>query len=253
MANSGISLVLRETVKGRNSTQGDYIEYTYEGTEDAVIGGESEAWQNGAIDTRRITAAGEGAHRLVVRYNKDPGDPEAEVPSVEFRMDPGRTNISPLQPPYVGVDNISTANLAEIRRALDENDTALVLDGGASEALAQDLYLIMLRGEEFRTVYRPTFTLVRTASSFYIWPDQGGSVGEIYLRATVISEVQSIAGSTPNFTLPQDTFTNSGAPLWNYGWLKHAPNYDTTVGNRTTESIDWEYGLWPESIYGVPS
>jgi len=256
MANSGISLVLRETIKGWNSTQGDYVEYISEGTESAVIGGRDYAKTHGAIDVRTTTAAGEGAYRLIVRYNNDPDDPNAETPSVEFRMDPGRGLDPTTQPPYgnAGDEYISTHNLNEVLKAIANNTTDLSLDGLGTDSSAQELYTYLLRGNKYKVRYNPVFTLVRTASSNYNWPSQSGSIGTLYLANSVVAEVLAIAGSTPNFELIQETYINdSAAPFWNYGWLKQMPTYDTTIGNRTTESIDWEYGLWPQINYGIPS
>lgn len=261
MSGTGTSLVLRERVDGWDDIHGDYTEYLYEGTEGAVRGAAQGHQDNGAFDTQVISAADVGAWRLRVRYNYNPESPTGEVPTFEFRMDPGRTLVSILEPPYEPtVGQISRHNIIAIKDAIASNSQGLSTDGGATEDAAQDLWRQLVYGgaSEYRIVYRPTFTIVRTASANFIWPDQTASVGQLYLVSTMLADVSALVGAQPNFTLPQSTYDNSGAaalnlPNWHYGWLKHQPTYDTIIGGKTTESIDWEYGLWGENTYGTPA
>jgi hypothetical protein len=108
----------------------------------------------------------------------------------------------------------------------------------------------------FRTVpvSVPVFRMTLTVPATY---NLGNYYTNLYPIPSVytLSTLASTLGIPSNWTavMPQgtdpSTTTTNGIPM-HYGWKKNPPDVQENGAFMTVQQ-DWEYGLWPQNIYGV--
>lgn len=226
--------------RGRDRIYGPFWEVVYEGTPQAISTLEGDFTGDPTIQSTVIDEQ-PGKHRLVVRADIDlengPG-----APTVEFRQQPSRAHKSIFEPPYP-YSNVTEDDVRKIREAINKSKTSAPT---LSSAEADQLYELALQGVQFRTVYQPILQVVRVAHWSYVWPNDYANIGLVMDLPTVLSDIQAKTGGTPNFPLLGQTWPT---PDFVYGYLFHMPSYDTSIGGKSTEVLEYEYGLWSTFLY----
>lgn len=172
------------------------------------------------------------------------GDPGSI--SLELNETINRVHKSIFEPP--GPATVTDDELRTIRDAIQNPQP------GQSPALtnpdAIDLYQLALRGVDSRIVYQPVFTVVRTAARKINWPNQTNGVGQIFTDSAMLAD-QGVTGLV-NWTLGSVAYSGEVAPVdFTYGWLKHMPRHETVVGNRSSQVVEFEFGLWANILYST--
>lgn len=223
---------------------GDYGEAEYNGTELYVRSLFAQLrGVPGVIDTE---FSNRGAlWTLRVRFSTgQPGSPP-EAPLDEVRMSINRVQKSIFEPPLPA--GITNDEVRIIKRALQTNE----LDIFDEQALSDDgfdLYNLAVAGVEHRVVYQPILSRTRTALLGFDWDDHTGNVGKNHSHAQLVADADLAA--ILNFVLPATGATSTWeGMIFQYGWVKHEPYYETASGGRSVEYLEYEYGLWPILLY----
>jgi hypothetical protein len=223
--------------------QGPREEFTYVGKSDSIDVIAQQYVDSGA-ETRN-ERAGPAGELVASRPIKTLADIQL---TLEMRMQVNRVQKDLLEPDPVSGIALSDADIRAIREGL-RNPQA-----GSSPAItdptAIQIYLLMMQGVKYRIVYQPVMQYVRSAPSSFVWPPSHyQNVSAIHSDAQMIND-QGVKNLL-NFSLASEAYSDSPPSGFVYGWLKHCPWYETAVGNRTTENVEFEFGLWPTVLYGT--
>jgi len=254
--NYGARGAKRISRSGWDAQQGDFIETVYEGTREYVNSLFAPARLSYGV--LAVETENEGPlYRLRVRSSVTPtSETDQNSPENTVRIQVNRVQKSIFEPP--GPAGITAGQLRVIKKALAEDlENATPASFLAANILpgsdAYTLYQLALSGVDYRVVYQPVLYRTRTAPAGFKWADRSNGVG--YNLSLEDMMADAVLGNILNFPLPtNDALVNwvdeSGTAVqFAYGWVKHAPYYDTAAGNRTVEYLEYEYGLWPVLMY----
>lgn len=146
---------------------------------------------------------------------------------------------APDAPP--GLAGLTEDDIADLRRIADGQAEPEELLSLSPEALA--VSKLILRGVKDRIVYQPVFTIQRVSDRSHVWPNQTNGVGRIFSDGQMIED-QGLEGLI-TWTLASTAYAADIEPDgFSYGWLKMMPNHDTVVGNRSSQTVEFHFGLW---------
>lgn len=223
---------------------GDYAESEYNGTELYVrsLFAQLRAVP-GVIDAE---FSNKGAlWMLRVRFSTGKPGSTPEDPLDGVRMSINRVQKSIFEPPLPA--GMTNDEIRIIKRALQTNELDIFDEQELSDD-GFDLYNLAVAGVEHRVVYQPLLSRTRTALLGFNWEDRTGNVGKNHTHAQLI--IDADLGGILNFVLPE-----TGAPsvwegmIFQSGWVKHEPYYETAAGGRSVEYLEYEYGVWPLLLY----
>lgn len=230
---------------GWSQTLGDYVEDIYHGAPSyvqqiysAVRGNCSEADVEviGASGTCRVRFAGTTAPG---------GEAELRVEIRRARNDVQKSIFEP-GPDGFGPGNVTAEELRYVKALIDDplDETAFlwIVANGSNEA--NTLYQLGIKGVEYRTVTQMVLTQITTAPTTYNWPNNDGIAGRILSRATVLGALRA----QPNFNVPNNPGVSPSGFL--YGWRFAMPVYEYSSDGHSVETLEFEFGLWPELIFG---
>lgn len=119
---------------------------------------------------------------------------------------------------------------------------------GAPVMLAK--FLIM--GVTSKIVFAPTIRFTQTVNSAYPIQASQQNVGQIIST----NNLYSLANIPNNllFALPNDAdpILDPSRPVLHYGWFKDSPEVRQIARLKWQIIYTWEYGLWPEVLFGIP-
>ncbi|HEU0011604.1 MAG TPA: hypothetical protein VFT34_17440 [Verrucomicrobiae bacterium] len=166
--------------------------------------------------------------------------------SLELRESIALVHKDVLEPaPDAPIGDLTTAQILQLKRIIDKNE-----DLGSGEQFSPplsaqqlELYELIQRGVTSRIVYQPVFTINRTSARTHVWPNQTNGVGQIFTDSQMFKD-QGIEGLVL-WTMASSAYADIVEPdRFKFGWLKQMPWHDTTVGNRTTQVVEFQFGLW---------
>lgn len=239
--NSGIVLVRTEFGFERQS--GQFVQKTWEGTQDAVAGGLATI---GNPDSYLMSPTGAGAKwQLVARYGQNTEEGGSEVPTTEERLRFNRISKSIFASPRYAAVAEETKRFIEANANDDDvNGTKrqYVEDTGDADALL--LWDLVSSGVKEEIVYQPVVIVTDTASADFPWTIGFNDYGKIFTTAGMIADADLNSGWASN--LPAETSPDAG---FVFGWLKSPPEIVTAGGNRSQLVQEYEYGLWSLALY----
>jgi hypothetical protein len=239
MKNLGVPGDFAESRKGWDKQGGDYIEYIYEGNLNYIYSLYNIGISSG-FDSVEMSHRGP-LYTLRLRQNSP--DINRETPIDSVRMSVNRVHKDIFEPP--SATNLTSEELKEVKDALEDTGTDLptLVLGWSNDQI--DLYNLALAGVKYRIVYQPVITRTKTASRRFDFIDPYANVGSVLTEAGMIADAELqglIRFQIPSYTLTLPTG-------FQYGWLKHMPNYDEAIGARVVETREYEYGAWAEAEY----
>jgi hypothetical protein len=228
---------------------------------------------------------GFGKHTVTALYPYDYQlDPSTEPPVILWEMIPNKTEKSIIDADNVNTraliqQDISTLNMLvdDIQRFifsvqnppptgsglqygdLDPTQAAWAISGAAppagayaSSLAAQVLFNLLVSGVKSQIVFQPTLRLTQTVNDAYPIGAGFENVGSI-----ISSQSLPILYNVPNdllFNLPVDSDPQLSAsrPVLHYGWFMDAPEVRQIAWLKWQLVFNWQYGLWPEAMYGIP-
>lgn len=237
----GASSTLVEIREGWDDSIGRFYEYVYEGSGAAIL---SIARAVEPIAQQTLITNNGKKYTLIVRFDRDPETGSFEQPRVDFRLVTSEQFKDILESDYAA--SLTDNEVRIIREAIQSPQDGV--SPALQTAAAIDIYTLMLKGVRSIPVFQNTLVMLRTAPSAYNWVGRPTNVGYIYSEAQMLAELNSLSGGTPSFSsaLPQLTSSRSDAA---YGWRKKMPSYDQVGGGHTSETTEYEYGLWSTDIY----
>lgn len=239
------NLVLVGKRPGWTKDGGPYIDYIYEGTDDACrTFAEASLSQIDAYDIN--PEGGSGKHQLTIRVGSHVPEGQSELPQDDVRMDVNRINKDIFTHPnfsgYTEAQMATVRKAAETKVATDITAAQAVLSGNA----LLTFNLVIKSNLEYWTVYQPVLIKTRTASSAYAFAVSYANCGRIISSGFLANEAE--LGGILRFTLPD--LVSSDARFV-YGWLKHFPSYAPGPNNRYVLTQEYEYGAWSTLLYGA--
>lgn len=239
----------RSQRNGWSQNLGDFVELVYHGTADFARGVYANVRGNCAECDLDI----EGPSGVVrVRYANSTEPGGEEFLRVEIRSGRNDVQKSIFEPGPDGYSSgVGPEGVGLIQEIVQNPGDDLLYDEFVATATADELALLDLaiQGVQYRTVYQPTVIQVSTASGLYIWPNVNYLAGSILTQNTMLGLLRI----TPNFTPPNTTNVPAQAPTgFHYGWKMAPPTYEASSDGRSSETLEFEFGLWPEFLYGAP-
>ena len=184
-----------------------------------------------------------------------PGSMQATT-TVSLRVN--RVQKAIMEPPLPGsASMLESKDLIEIKAALNEKPKPRPIDQSqlydsdpARLSTANAVYSLLLKGVETRVVFQPVLTLKMLATNIYTWSNSFANVGSIIHPGSITRELPvSLALRFGLPTVPPSAQIPSG---YSYGWLKNMAEIEQGAENIETLSQEYEYGLWPEVLWGSP-
>ena len=251
MSHLGSAIEIVEINAGHRKQGGSYVEWVYEGTQDAVNAAFNQFLKFIRVDDLFRTKTGSNLYRLTVR--RDDVFTQAQFPLIhQVKMQTHRVLKSIFEPPLPL--NLSTATAVEIARIKEElrkpetpgQSPAWVVTQSAG---GQALYFLALRGVQYRVIEQPHLIKTTSAINSYVWSISFSNIGSIFSTEAVVVDagiVTPLRFALPNFDDPADTLEGLS---FTYGWLKHGPAVDPGPENTEIVTQTYEYGLWSADMY----
>ena len=199
---------------------------------------------------------GYGVATLTARYSVPPDGGEGEVPVNTWEFMASHVEKDLLQADIPAVEAISDDNKYGIEYWLSKPEvpdntvvdaTSFFDDGPNSRSNAFAVYKLMLSGMKSVRVNAPVLRHTQTVSNAYAVKAALTSVGKVLSSAT-LAMLEAIP-ATVLFNLPADVSKRAG---YSYGWMKSHPTIRCAARQRMQIELEYEYGLWPDLIYGAP-
>ncbi len=150
-----------------------------------------------------------------------------------------------------GSGGITDAERRAIRQAINNPDDAAFVPFLSSTP--DQIYRLMLAGMRSVKQFAPVLTHTQTVSGTYATVASSTNVKRIISNTTLIA-TEAIPSS---FLIalngaPYNATSNRTNPAINYGWFKNPATLNSAYGGRQQITQQWEFGLWPQLIYGAP-
>lgn len=249
MSAIGSTLDLVSITRGSRAHGGSYVDWTYEGTRDAVNVAFSVNFpQVGVtINDLLVNKVGNNKWQLIIR--RDDVLSGAVALSHQVRLITQRVHKSIFEPPLPGpLADVTDGEIAQIKEEIRQRSTDSFTQSptwlaDVSQG-ARDLYSLALRGVQHRIVYQPHLIKQSVGNNLQIWVVSFSNIGKLFSTADVVDD--AAITSILRFGLPQDV---SDFDDYEYGWLKHGPNVEPGPENVEILSQEYEYGLWSTKLY----
>lgn len=229
--------VLVRTEFGFDSQSGKFVQYVWEGTQDACNGVYNTL--TGA-DNAIQTNIGGGKWQVTARFGNAAVEGGAEEVVREERLRFNIAQKSIFTHPVL-TDGLGDYAIKAVRDAIGTNvSDASISAWGAQQQL---LYGLAVRGVDSFPVYQPIVVVTDTASRDYPWATEFAYYGYTFSTAGMIQDAYLTSGWKNR--LPQDQSNLTG---FIYGWLKKPPEVVSVGGNKTQLVQEYEYGLWAEDL-----
>lgn len=254
----------RHPARWGRTEQGQFYEWTYEGTKNEI------AAQAALLDSQGFLYEVEetwGKARLTARlpYNPNAGGGGTEAPVDLWEFISGREQKDLLEAdvPTGITATLSQKNIELLRKVIQDppsgtasgnyNPTtnpegsvvaACFTDGNPTNALT--IYNLMKAGVRSAIVQTPTLRHTQTVSNNWAIPAANTNVGRVISTASIVSLEGVPSGLL--FNLPNAVPASFQTISVDYGWLKHGPNVQQIAGRKWQLTQEWEYGLWPLAI-----
>lgn len=117
---------------------------------------------------------------------------------------------------------------------------------------ANQMAALIISGVTSFDVFQPTLRFTQTVNNSYPLAASQVNVGKIISTDSMYFLAQVPAHLL--FDLPNDSdpVTKAGKPVLHYGWFKNAPEVRQIARQKWQIIYSYEYGLWPEILYGAP-
>lgn len=110
-------------------------------------------------------------------------------------------------------------------------------------ANAQTILGLIMDGIDSTKIFYPVLTQNQITSNVYDVEASFQNVGCIISTSELVALLPNVLA----FSLPSDPAY--GLPGFQYGWLKNYPNVTVAPFNKTQIRQEYEFGLWPTSVY----
>ena len=222
--------VLVRTEFGFDSQSGKFVQYVWEGTQDACNGVYNTL--TGA-DNAIQTNIGGGKWQVTARFGNAAVEGGFEEVVREERLRFNIVQKSIFTHPDL-TELMTPEQIREVRDYVDSRATPPAFSGDQ-----QVLYNMAIRGVDSYPVYQPIVVVTDTASRDYPWATEFAYYGYTFSTAGLIQDAYLTSGWKNR--LPQDQSNLTG---FIYGWLKKPPEVVSVGGNKTQLVQEYEYGLW---------
>lgn len=166
----------------------------------------------------------------------------AEVPQTVWEVFSGGGEIDLLEADVAACNSLTDAERRAIRDAINSpaEDESPALNGDAV-----GVYLLMLSGVRSFRVNVPSLRVSKLVSGGYGVRASLTNVGRIISTDTLIIQeaVPSLLVHLPSYS--------SGRANFSYGWYKNHPTVQQVGANKFNVSQQWDFGFWPNLIYGA--
>ena len=220
---------------------------------------------------------GFGKHNITFHYPYDfQEDPSTEPPVILWEMIPNKT-----EKDIIDADNANTRALIQqdistLNSLIDDVQAYIFsvqnppppnsglqygdLDptkisfstNAASAAAALLLANLIISGVRSQIMFQPSLRLTMTVNDAYPIGANFVNVGSIISSASLplLYNVPSdLLFSLPDNSDPQ---LDASRPVLHYGWFMDAPEVRQIAWLKWQLVFNWQYGLWPEAMYGIP-
>lgn len=191
----------------------------------------------------------------------DNGNPEPEIPIPVFELVSQRIDQNLIESTANFVRFLSPATLQRIRTAIRDDEGPGFLTGSfptpQEKERAADVYLHYQSGVQTVPYYLPVLRKTYVVSNQYI-VNESMTINHVYSTGNLIS-VENIPimmqDILPSSGRESNVVPAIGGTRWtsipmNWGWLKGSPQYQQTGPAQFQVTVDYEFNLWPENIYG---
>jgi len=157
--------------------------------------------------------------------------------------------------PWIG--QIETSDRILLANAINSPPKNGILDfttfstNSLSVSSSQTIWYMVQSGFKTVPIVTPILRMTLVVPSTYNMTSFNNYIGSNYSVSTLASAIgipSNWSSIMPQGTDPNPTGSN-GIPYL-YGWLKQPPTQDQN-GTTITIQQEWEYGLWPQNIYGT--
>ena len=228
---------------------------------------------------------GFGKHNITFHYPYDfQEDPSTEPPVILWEMIPNKTEKNIIDADSANTraliqQDISTLNMLiddiqqfiySVQRPppdgsvlqygdLDPTQAAWAVSGknppagaAASAVAAQVILNLIISGVRSQIIFAPSLRLTMTVNDAYPIGATFVNVGSVISSASL-----PLLYNVPNdllFSLPDnsDPQLDASRPVLHYGWFMDAPEVRQIAWLKWQLVFNWQYGLWPEAMYGIP-
>ena len=228
--------VLVRTEFGFDSQSGKFVQYVWEGTQDACNGVYNTL--TGA-DNAIQTNIGGGKWQVTARFGNAAVEGGVEEVVREERLRFNITQVSIFRHPVLTA-SLTTAQITFVRKYVESNEA---ITFSFPTAAQRTLYELAKAGVDSFPVYQPIVVVTDTASRDYPWATEFAYYGYTFSTAGMIQDAYLTSGWKSR--LPNDTSNLTG---FIYGWLKKPPEVVSVGGNKTQLVQEYEYGLWAEDL-----
>jgi len=189
-----------------------------------------------------------GKDQLEVRYANQPGNIEQPQTVWEIRYNPVEKDILR----SVAARDLTSDEKAQLKEYMADPSfgNAPAVDSGS---VMEQFLEIIKSGETSVLEFAPTLTRTITIGSQSQVQASQERVGKIIRTASMFG-----LEGFPNdlvFTLPNDADPvpdSDDVRILRYGWMKEGPSVTRIAFQKTSIQQNWIYGLWPQSVYGIP-
>jgi hypothetical protein len=114
-----------------------------------------------------------------------------------------------------------------------------------------NIFYLMVAGETGVQIFAPTLRSTVTTSNIYFVSQSFNNTGRLLLNSSIIGLLPpTLAVSLSGIG---GTWTNSNGLVFNYGWMVDAPNVISAAFTKTQVIQEYQWGLWPQIVYGTPT
>jgi hypothetical protein len=199
-----------------------------------------------------------------IAQETDEGDPVPEIPIPIFSLVSQRVDKNLIESDCPFIKSLQPSTIAAIRDSFRDDAGPGFLTGSlgataAEKAQAADVYVHMLAGVNTYTLYVPVLRKTYTVSNQYI-VNESMTVNKVFSTPTLIGQenipammvnILPASGTTSNIVPnPAGLDTTVSVPA-NWGWLKGSPQYEQVGATQFQVTVDFEYNLWAQKVYGT--
>jgi hypothetical protein len=188
--------------------------------------------------------------------------PVEEVPIPVFELVSQRLDKPLLESDCPFVTSLPPALIQQMRTAIRDDEGPTFLSGSfastAERIQAADVYIHATTGAPTYPYYLPVLRKTFVVSNQYL-VNESMTVNRVYSKATLISDeeipsqiwnILPDSGTESNIIANPMGLTTSTTMPMNWGYLKAAPQYQQVGPTQFQVTVDYEYNLWAEKLYG---
>jgi len=220
---------------------------------------------------------GFGKHNIVFHYPYDfQEDPATEPPVILWEMIPNKTEKNIIDADSANTRALIQQDIATLNSLIDDVQAYIFsvqnpppggsglqygdLDpnkisfstNAASAAAALLLTNLIISGVRSQIIFAPSLRLTMTVNDAYPIGATFVNVGSIISSASLpllYNVPTDLLFSLPDNSDPQ---LDASRPVLHYGWFMDAPEVRQIAWLKWQLVFNWQYGLWPEAMYGIP-